>query len=120
MSFWCNQWRRQRRRRVDDIELRAARAERLVQDHVPQTAFDLDEDLFSKNLRSLKKGAASGPSGMTTDHLRPLLLDHRGLHLFFQMSERLARAEVPEAVVNIVRMGRLTALSKPDGGVRGA
>ena len=55
---------------------------------------------------------------MTTDHLRPLLLDHGGLHLFFQISERLARAEVPEAVVNIIRMGRLTALSA-DGGVRG-
>ena len=56
---------------------------------------------------------------MTTDHLRPLLPDHRGLHLFFQISERLARAEVPEAVVNIVRMGRFTALSEPVGGVRG-
>ena len=42
---------------------------------------------------------------MTTDHLRPLLPDHRGLHLLFQISERLARAEVPEAVVNIIRMG---------------
>ena len=71
--------------------------------HVPQTAFVLDEDLFNKNLRSSKKGAAPGPSGMTTDYLR----------------QRLARAEVPEAVVNIIRMERLTALSKPDGGVRG-
>ena len=90
-----------------------------VVNHVPQQVFDLDEDLLNKNLRSSKKGAAPGPSGMTTEHLRPLLPDHRGLHLFFRICERLARAEVPEAVVNIIRVGRLTALCKPDGGVRG-
>ena len=56
---------------------------------------------------------------MTTDHLRPLLPDHRGLQLFFQISDRLARAEVQEAVVNIIWMGMLTTLSKPDGGGRG-
>ena len=87
--------------------------------HVPQRPFDLDEDLVNKNLRSSKKGAAPGPPGMTTEHLRPLLPDHGGLHLFFRICERLARAEVPDAVVNIIRMGRLTVLSKPDGGVRG-
>ena len=31
----------------------------------------------------------------------------------------MARGQLPEAVINIIRMGRLTALSKPDGGVRG-
>ena len=64
-----------------------------VVNHVPQTAFDLDEDVFNKNLRFSKKGAAPGPSGMTTDHLRPLLPD-----LLFQISERLALVlpEVPE------------------------
>ena len=157
--------RRAGRRRQDELELRAARAERLVQvgelssarqaldgaalapcnqttlrlltdasrrpprpreplppevlNHMPQIAFQLDEDVFNKNLRSSKKGAAAGPSGMTCEHLRPLLPDHRGLHLLFQIAERMAKAQVPEAVVNFIRMGRLTALSKPDGGVRG-
>ena len=56
---------------------------------------------------------------MTCEHLRPLLPNVRGLHLLFQISERMARGQLPEAVINIIRMGRLTALSKPDGGVRG-
>ena len=55
---------------------------------------------------------------MTTEHLRPLLPDNRESHLFFHICE-MARAEVPEVAVNIIRMGRFTALSKPDGGVRG-
>ena len=89
-----------------------------VLNHVPPFAFDLDEDVFNRNLRSSKKGAARGPSGMTCEHLRPLLPDARGLHLLFQISERMARGQLPEAVINIIRRGRLTALSKPDGGVR--
>ena len=31
----------------------------------------------------------------------------------------MARGQLPEAVISIIRMGRLTALSKPDEGVRG-
>ena len=82
-----------------------------VLNHVPPVAFDLDEDVFNRNLRSSKKGAAGG-------HLRPLL-PVRGLHLLFQISERMARGQLPEAIISIIRMGKLTALSKPDGGVRG-
>ena len=36
----------------------------------------------------------------------------------FKLGENLARAHVP-VVVNMVRCGRMTALAKPDGGVRG-
>ena len=49
-----------------------------VLNHVPPIAFDLNEDVFNRNLRSSKKGAAAGPSGMTCEHLRPLLPDVRG------------------------------------------
>ena len=55
---------------------------------------------------------------MTTEHLRPLLDDSRGLHLFFMVAQKLGRADFPEAVVDL-RVGRLTSLTKPDGGVRG-
>ena len=37
----------------------------------------------------------------------------------FKLGENLARAQVPSVVVNMVRCGRMTALAKPDGGVRG-
>ena len=87
--------------------------------HVPRTPLALDEDKFGKNQRSAKRGAAAGPSGMTIEHIRPLLENARILHPFFQMCERLAQAKVPQAVVEAVQVGRMTALRKPDGGVEG-
>ena len=40
--------------------------------------------------------------------------------LVFGVSARtLHRAEVPEEIVDAIRLGRLTALQKPNGGVRG-
>ena len=57
--------------------------------------FDLDEKVLGKNLRSPKRGAAGGPSGMTTEHLRPLLDTH---------IEQLARAEVSQSIINAIRM----------------
>ena len=35
--------------------------------------FNLDEKVFCRNVRATRKGAAGSPSGMTNDHLRPLL-----------------------------------------------
>ena len=66
-----------------------------VLNHVPQTVFELDEDLFNRNLRSSEKGAAAGPSGMTCEHLRPLLPDFRGLHMLFQISESWPELRYP-------------------------
>ena len=66
-----------------------------------------------------KKGAAGGPSGMTTEHLQPLLCNPRDLHAFFLVCEQLARVEVPAEVVRWIKLGRMTALRKPEGGVWG-
>ena len=90
-----------------------------VVSHVPGRAFELDEQLLSRNLRSVRRGAAAGPSGMTTEHLRLLCSDMRTLHVFFQVAEKFARGEIPESVVKMVKLGRMTALSRPDGRVRG-
>ena len=46
--------------------------------------FELDFDLFSKNLRVSCRGAASGPSGMTSEHLCPLLQSEKDVTLFWQ------------------------------------
>ena len=56
---------------------------------------------------------------MTTEHLRPLLGNPRDMHAFFLVCEQLARAEVPAEVVRWIKLGRMTALRKPEGGVRG-
>ena len=64
----------------------------------------------------LEGGAAGGPSGMTSEHLRPLLDNHG---TFLADGQELARAETPGVVVDAIRLGRITVLSKPSGGVRG-
>ena len=69
-----------------------------VTDHMPDRPF---EYRFAQVLRSSRKGAAAGPSGMTADHLRPVLENPRDTHLLF------------------IRLGRLTALQKSSGGGRG-
>ena len=66
--------------------------------HVPRIPFDLDKDTFRKNLRSARKGAV-GPSGMTTEHLRPFLENPQFLHSFFLMCEKLSQANVVPVVL---------------------
>ena len=46
----------------------------------PVGAFEFDERKFSQNLRSFRRGAVSGPSGMSAEHFRPLLEVSRVLH----------------------------------------
>ena len=77
--------------------------------------FMLDPDLFAKNLRIARRGAAGGPS----EHLRPLLEHHEDMTRFWRFAQDLARAAVPDDIVELVRFGRMTALQKPNGGVRG-
>ena len=56
---------------------------------------------------------------MTTEHLRFFLDDQRAMQLFSELAARIARAQVPTEVIQTLRLGQMTALSKPDGGVRG-
>ena len=87
--------------------------------HKPVERFRLDENKFATNLRKARRGAASGPSGMTTDHLPPVLDNPKDNHLFFMMGEQLAQGRSPQAVNDVIRLGRMTALQKSNGGVRG-
>ena len=56
---------------------------------------------------------------MTADHLRPLLECGQDSELLWRLCQGLARAEVPAEVLRVVNMGRITALQKPTGGIRG-
>ena len=56
---------------------------------------------------------------MTAEHLKPLLDNFRDTELFCQVGEHLAQGKIPRDVLEIVRMGRMTALEKANGGVRG-
>ena len=73
---------------------------------IPEVPFALDEKRFAQNLRSSRRGAAPGPSGMTSEHLRPLLSRPADLHWLFRAGEQLARGEAPEVAVEAIRMGR--------------
>ena len=65
------------------------------------------------------RGAAGGPSGMTVDHLRPLLESEADTAGFSRMCLDFARAEIPRDVLTLLKMGRVTALRKPHGKIRG-
>ena len=77
--------------------------------------FELDHETMLQNLRCARRGAAPGPSGMTSEHLQH---DGDGV-LLCELAEQFARVSVPEEIVDALRMGRMTALQKPSGGVRG-
>ena len=51
-------------------------------EHVPVERFELDKELFLLNLRTARRGAAAGPSGMASDHLFPLLESERDSVMF--------------------------------------
>ena len=85
----------------------------------PREPFQLDAGEFLVCLRTARRGASAGPSGITADHLFPVLESDRDSALLVQVALKLARGDVPEEVIDSIRLGRLTALNKPDGGVRG-
>ena len=85
----------------------------------PLNPFELDPLELLTCLRKARRGAAPGPSGMTSDHLFPVLESDVESDLFVQVSSLLAVGNVPKEIIEAIRLGRMTALSKPDGGVRG-
>ena len=81
-----------------------------------EVPFDLDVDKFLHNLRTARKGCAGGFSGMMAEHLKVGL---ESPVLVGEVACQFARARMPAEVVQAIRLGRITALQKPDGGVRG-
>ena len=75
-------------------------------------ALFLEQDLFLKNLKCARRGAAGGRSRLTSGLLRPILMCHADSEKFWKVRQKLARARVPDEIVNAIRMGRLTALNK--------
>ena len=56
---------------------------------------------------------------MTSDHLFPVLESEAASELLTQVASLFAVGQVPHDILEAIRLGRLTALQKPDGGVRG-
>ena len=85
----------------------------------PVRPFELDKEGFLQNLRKARRGAAGGPSGMRTEHLRPLLDNIEDSNKFHEIAQAFAQAKIPDEILSAIRVGQLTALEKPNGGVRG-
>ena len=87
-----------------------------IHQHIPQVEIDLEQDRFSANLRSARRGAARGPSGMTADHIKVVLESERDCISLWRMCQEFARGHIPAEILQVVRIGRMTALQKPQGG----
>ena len=78
----------------------------------PAEQFELEPTEFLTCLRKARRGAAPGPSGMTSDHLFPLLVSEADSELFTRVGSLLAVARVPHVILEAIRLGRLTALQQ--------
>ena len=56
---------------------------------------------------------------MRSEHLRPLLDSEGDSNMFFGAAQSFARAQIPEEILAVLRVVQMTALEKPDGGIRG-
>ena len=56
---------------------------------------------------------------MAAEHLRPLLDSTRDSALLWELGCSFAQGHVPVEVIPLLRLGRITALQKPSGGIRG-
>ena len=85
----------------------------------PDQPVELPAHTIIHNLRRSKKGAAPGPSGLTSDSLRLMLDDEEATQRLTGVAQLLAQARVPEAIAPSLGLGRVVALQKPNGRVRG-
>ena len=99
-------------------ELRREIPEEVLQ-HQPQQPTRLATGAVASALRETHRGGAAGLSGMRTEHLKLLLQDVEAMELLAEAASQLASAEVSPDIARGISAARLTALSKPDGGVRG-
>ena len=85
-----------------------------IVNRVPQTEIDLEQDRFLANLRSERR-AAGGLSGMTAKHNKVALESERDCT---SCAKNLQRVTCRQRFS--MRIGRMAALQKPQGGIRGS
>ena len=90
-----------------------------VLQHQPQQPIRLATGAVASALRETHRGGAAGLSGMRAEHLKLLLQDVEAMELLAEAASQLASADIPPDIATGIAAVRLTALSKPDGGVRG-
>ena len=91
---------------------------RAFMEHNPHEQVELCGEVMLQNFRSSRRGAAARLSGMTGEHLRVILDSESDSDAFTAFARTLAVWEIPHEIMKAIRLGRMTALRKPDGGVR--
>ena len=86
---------------------------------IPNEPLKLSSSSLLSALKSAGRGSARDLSGMRYEHLRVLMDDDDAWGEFVALGQRMARGEIPETVVSSMALGRLTALKKASGKVRG-
>ena len=106
-----------------DPDRRPPQLRRPIPDHLtrplPAPPLRLTPAEIGDALRTAKRGAAPGLSGSTMDHYKVLLEDGEAFAHLTAMVNKLANADVPAPVLEALARARLTALTKPGGGIRG-
>ena len=106
-----------------DPARRPAQPYQPIPEHVlqfqPASPTNLPAATLLANVRRARKGAAPGPSGLTAETLRLILDEESITNNFVAVATRLAQANIPPAISAALGLGRLVALSKPNGRVRG-
>ncbi len=87
--------------------------------HQPSTPVKLEGGKLAWSLRSAGRGSAPDLAGMRYEHLRVLLEDDDAWGFFTLLAQDFARAAVPDSVMQALRLGRMTALQREDGKIRG-
>ena len=87
--------------------------------HRPEEELALTVKQVADALRSSKRGSAAVLSGATVEMYKLLLDEAAALDLFTFAVNCIARADAPAEVLDALALSRLTALRKPQGGVRG-
>jgi len=88
-------------------------------EQLPAEPLKLDSSKVLEALRSAGRGSAQDLSGTRYEHLRVLLEDEELWNVLVRLLQALVRAKVPEEVAAALRLGRMTALRKDNGKVRG-
>jgi len=108
---------------LKDPQKRPSEPSEPLEDHElhfqPPAPLRLDPQGFADALRSAPRGSSGALSGMRYEHLKLALDDEATLADLWYIAQRAARAEMPEVIQQAFRMGAMTSLSKPDGGIRG-
>ena len=73
----------------------------------------------SRIWRRARKGAAPGPTGLTSETLRLILDDEQTTESFIGVATKVAQAQIAAAISQAIGLGRMVALQKPNGRVRG-